>query len=294
MNVLVAGATGMVGGTVAKMLSESGDSVRALVRSTSDPSKTATLKSEGVETVEGDVRDNGSLAQACEGMDVVITTLSAMPFSWKEDNTIGITDRDGIINLIEAAKKASVSRFIHVSFPIDPAIRFPLADAKKAVKDHLEKGGIECTVLAANFFMEVWLSPAFGFDFAAGNAAVFGEGKNPLSWVSYIDVAKTAVEAVSSPKAKNKILPVGGPQALSPLEVIGVFQSVTGKTWNVDHVPVEALQKQKEEAADEVQESVAGLQLVYATSQLYAMDTSAYLLNDGLKSLEAYAKEVAG
>lgn len=294
MKVLVVGATGMVGGAVARMLSEKGNSVRALLRPTADADKKANLTSAGIETVGGDIRDTGSLDAACAGMDAVISTVSAMPFSWQEDNTIGVVDRDGIIGLIDSAKRASVTRFVHVSFPIDPGISFPLAKAKQAVKDHLKSGGIEYTIVAANFFMEVWLNPAFGFDYSAGNAAVFGDGKNPISWVSYIDVARTAVEAVSNPRAKNKVLPVGGPDALSPLEAIEIFQNVTGKTWNVDYVPVDGLKKQMQDAADEVQESVAGLQLFYATSTLCGMDTGEYLITDGLKSIELYAREVSG
>ena len=293
MKVLVVGATGMVGGTAAKMLAERGESVRALVRTTSEADKKTQLTDAGVETVEGDLRDEGSLNDACEGIDVVISTVSAMPFSWKDDNSIGIVDRDGQIRLIDAAKKASVKRFVYVSFPHDPQIHFPLGEAKAAVEAHLKKGGIEYVILRANFFMEVWLSPAFGFDFSAGTAAVFGEGKNPLSWVSYADVARSAADAVTSTKAVNVAIPVGGPEALSPLQVIEVFKTVNGKEWKVEHVPADALKKQMQEAPDEVQKSVAGLQVTYATAQ-YAMDPEKYLVTDGLKSLQVYAKEVLG
>ena len=43
MKVLIAGATGMVGGEAARILSSGGDAVRALVRSTSNAEKIAAL-----------------------------------------------------------------------------------------------------------------------------------------------------------------------------------------------------------------------------------------------------------
>ena len=99
MKVLVAGATGMVGGEAARILSSGGDAVRALVRSTSNDEKVAALKGAGIDVVEGDLRDRASLDAACEGVDAVITTVSAMPFSWQEGNTIMViqreTDREG-------------------------------------------------------------------------------------------------------------------------------------------------------------------------------------------------------
>ena len=292
MKVLVAGATGMVGGEAARILSGGGDAVRALVRSTSSGEKVAALEGAGIEVVEGDLRDRASLDTACEGVDAVITTISAMPFSWQEGNTIGDVDRDGTIRLIDAATAAGAKRFVYTSFPHPPEPGFALGDAKAAAENHLRSSGIEYAILAANFFMEVWLSPAFGFDYANSSATIYGDGTNRLSWVSYKDVARTAAEAVSSPRARNAVLPVGGPAIHTPLEVVKVFEKASGKTWTVSHVSVEALEEQKAAAPDEVQESVATLQLGYAVAPGWDMDPSDYLVSSDLKSVEQYAQEV--
>ncbi|MGA2974282.1 MAG: SDR family oxidoreductase [Spirochaetia bacterium] len=289
--VLVVGATGLVGGEAARLLSAKGVEVRGLVRSSSDPTKVAGLEKAGVSIVRSDLREPESLAAACRGVDAVITTVSAMPFSWQQGNTIQDVDRRGQTALIDAARKAGVRRLIYVSFQHDAAVTFPLGDAKIAVEKHLKASGLEYAVVQANFFMEAWLSPAFGFDYGSGKAAVFGEGKNKLSWVSYRDVARTAVEAVSSDRAKNTVLPVGGPEALSPLQVIDIFQKKSGSSWQVNHVPVEALHQQKAAATDEVQETIAGLQIMYATSRL-AMNVHDYLVSDRLASVSDYAESV--
>ena len=292
MRVLVAGSTGMVGGEVARQLAARGDEVRGLVRGSADESKIAALRASGVTVVEGDLRDGQSLSAACQGVDAVVTTVSAMPFSWQEGNTIGDVDRDGTIRLIDAAKQADVRRFVHTSFPHEPEPTYRLGEAKVAAERHLARSGMEYTILAANYFMEVWLSPALGFDYTTGSVTIYGDGKNPMSWVSYLDVARTACEATSRPEAKNATLPVGGPDSLTPLEVVAIFEKCSGRKWDVQHVPVESLQKQLATADNEIQESVAMLQIAYATAPAFKMRPEEYLLQTGLKSVSQYAEQL--
>ncbi len=289
--ILVAGATGLVGGEAARQLRARGLEVRGMVRAASDAGKVAGLEKAGVSIVRGDLRQPESLAAACRGVEAVVTTVSAMPFAWQPGNTIQEVDRKGQMALIDAARHAGVRRVVYVTFPHDTAVSFPLGDAKTAVEKHLKSSGLEYAVLQADWFMEIWLSPAFGFDYGSCKATIFGDGSNKLSWVSYRDVARTAVEAVSSEKAKNAVLPAGGPQALSPLEVVAIFEKSNGSTWQVNYVPAEALRQQKAGAAAEVQESVAGLQLMYATSSL-AMNVRDYLVSDHLASVRDYAGSV--
>ena len=292
MKVLIAGATGMVGGEAARLLSSGGDVVRALVRSTSDVEKIAALKSAGIEVVEGNLRDRASLDAACDGVDAVISTVSAMPFSWQEGNTIGDVDRTGTMGLIDAATAAGAKRFVYTSFPHPPEPGFELGDAKAAAEKHLKSSDIEHAILAANFFMEVWLSPAFGFDYVKNSATIYGDGSNRMSWVSHKDVARAAAEAVSNPKAKNAVVPVGGPSIHTPLEVVRIFEEASGQRWSVTHVSVETLQEQKSAAVDEVQEAVAALQLGYAMAPGWDMNPANYLISSNLRSVEQYAKEI--
>src|SRR5215216_6470694 len=107
--ILVAGATGMLGSEICRQLRVAGRSVKGLVRVSSDPAKVSRLQSFGVETMQGDVRDRASLDRACEGVTHVISTVSAMPFSYEAGvNDLTITDAEGNANLIEAAKVKGV------------------------------------------------------------------------------------------------------------------------------------------------------------------------------------------
>lgn len=81
--ILVAGATGLLGNEICRLLRAKQLSVKAIVRSTSDPLKTEQLTKLGVQLVQGDLRKKETLVQALQGVKTVITSVSSMPFSYK-------------------------------------------------------------------------------------------------------------------------------------------------------------------------------------------------------------------
>ena len=80
---LVVGATGLLGREICRRLAAAGKPVRALVRATSDQAKVDELKGYGAQIAVGDVRDRASLDAACQGAAAVISTVSAVPFSYQ-------------------------------------------------------------------------------------------------------------------------------------------------------------------------------------------------------------------
>jgi nucleoside-diphosphate-sugar epimerase len=108
MRALVTGATGQVGHAVARALAERGDEVRALVR------RPARLPS-GVEPVQGDVTDPGSLDRAAAGCELVFNAMG-LPEQWFADD--GIFERvnaRGTENVVRAAAAAGARRVVHTS-----------------------------------------------------------------------------------------------------------------------------------------------------------------------------------
>lgn len=111
MKALVTGGTGFIGSHVVDRLLEGDDTVRALVRPSSDVSY---LKEQGVELVSGDITDPTSLPAAVAGIDVVYHTAAQVSDwgPWREFEAVTI---DGTRNVLEAAAQAGVPRFLHVS-----------------------------------------------------------------------------------------------------------------------------------------------------------------------------------
>ena len=291
--ILVVGATGTLGSEICRRLTPAGKPVRALVRATSDQAKVDRLKSYGVELVQGDLRDPASLAAACRGVTAVISTVSSMPFSYQPgENDIQTVDVKGATALIDAAKAAGVQYFVYTSFTME--LDFPLHNAKRAVEKHLKESGLPYTILRPGYFMEVWLSPAVGFDAANAKAQVYGTGENPISWISYSDLAEFAARSLDSPVARNAILPLGGPDALSQLEMIRIFEEVGGKRFEVQYVPVEALEEQQKGATDPMQQSFLGLMRCYAAGDPIDMRETLKAFPVQLTSVREYARSAFG
>jgi NADH dehydrogenase len=289
---LIVGATGMVGAEVCRLLALAGAPVRALVRASSDPAKVERLRAQGATVVQGDLRDGISLRAACQGVKAVITTASSMPFAYAAgENTPHTTDEEGSLGLVAAAREEGVQQFVYTSFP-PMAASFPLQDAKRAVERRLRDSGLTYTILQPTYFAEVWLSPAVGFDYPNHKAVIYGTGENPISWISFLDVAGFAVASLDNPVARDATLELGGPQGISPLSVIKIFEQAGGRAFHLTHVPVEALQGQLSGATDPMQKSFAGLMLSHASAGSIDMAATLSAFTTKLRTVEEYAQAV--
>lgn len=288
---LVVGATGYLGSEICRQLVQQGKPVRALIRPTSDPAKVEALRALGVETIEGDLKNPDSLAAACHNVAAVVSTATTTT-SRQEGDSIETVDQEGQRNLIEAARGAGVEKFVFISFRDNPNLKFPLSATKRDVEKRLMESGLTYTILQAGYFMEMWLGPALGFDYPNAKATIYGSGENGISWVSLVDVAQFAVAALDNPAARNAVIEVGGPEALSPIEVVQTFEEVSGRSFEVQHVPEEALRDQREQATDSLSQSFAGLMLQYAQGDAIDMSQTLQRFPITLTSVRDYAKRV--
>ena len=288
--LLVAGATGFLGMEICRQLIAKNKIVKGLVRSTSDAGKVAQLKQSGVETIEGDLKNKESLENALRGVSAIISTVSST-FSRQEGDSIHTVDDEGQNNLIDAAVSAGVSQFVYVSFCTMPG-QFPLQTAKRKVEKHLAESGLNYTILQPTYFMEIWLSPAVGFDYPNAKATIYGEGRNKVSWIAIKDVASFAVAVLDNPVPANSIIELGGPAALSPLEVVSIFEAAQGKKFELQFVSEEALRAQKEGAEDSLSESFAALMSGVAHGSEIDMKNTLDVFPMKLTSVNNYAKKV--
>lgn len=109
MKYLVTGGAGFLGINLVRYLHSRGHEVSSLDMVQFDyPDMNDKIK-----IITGDIRDKNIVDKSVEGMDIVVHTAAALPLYKPED--IFSTDVDGTRNLLEASKKYSVKRFIHIS-----------------------------------------------------------------------------------------------------------------------------------------------------------------------------------
>ncbi len=288
---LVAGSTGMLGNEICRILGAEKKDFKALVRSTSDKNKVEKLTLYGAELVYGDLKNPQTLDIACQDVTTVISTASST-LSRQEGDSIQTVDLEGQINLIEAAKVAGVKQFIFISYRNNPDVQYPLTKVKRDVENHLKNSGLNYTIIQAGYFMEVWLSDALGFDFQNNKARIYGDGKNKLSWISFKDVAKFVVASINKPQFLNKIVEIGGPESLNPLEVVKIFEDVKNNSFSVELIAEEILRTQMETDSDPLMQSFNGLMLQYAKGDEIDMTKTKYLITDRLLSVRNYAEMI--
>ncbi|AHG89765.1 NmrA family protein [Gemmatirosa kalamazoonensis] len=289
--ILVVGATGILGGEICRRLTERGESVRGLVRATSRRETVERLTSIGVETVEGDLRDRASLDRACDGVDAVITTATTT-LSRQPGDGVVTTDQNGQLALVDAARGAGVRRFVYVSYSGNFDDDEALTRAKRTVERAVRESGMTYTILRPSVFMDIWLSPALGFDYGAGRVTVFGSGEAPISWISLGDVAEFAVRAVREPAADNAVIELGGPEALCPNDVVRIFEETAGRPFQVERVPEEALRAKQAAATEELDRAFATLMVGFTGGDPIPMDETLRRFPATLTTVRDYARRV--
>lgn len=112
MKALVTGATGFIGGNLARALLDDGHQVRLLVRAASDRRNIAGLPAE---LIEGDLDNPQKLAEQMAGCDVVFHVAAHYSLWAKDRDSIYRANVDGTKNMLAAARLAAVKRFVHTS-----------------------------------------------------------------------------------------------------------------------------------------------------------------------------------
>jgi nucleoside-diphosphate-sugar epimerase len=113
MKVLVTGASGLLGGHVAELLSARGDRVRALVRKTSN--RKVLEKLANVELFEGSVERADRVREAVDGVDAIVHCAGIVKA--RSSDEFFSVNVGGTSNLVEAARKLGkkLKRLVHVS-----------------------------------------------------------------------------------------------------------------------------------------------------------------------------------
>ena len=237
MTVLVTGATGFVGAHLTHALRARALPVRALVR---DRHRAGRLSSWGVELVEGDVTDPGSLREACAGADAVVHLVAIIRGASADFERIMA---QGTRDLVAAAAGADVRRFVLASaLGLDERTKdaVPYYTAKWEMERAVREGGVEHVILRPSFVFgrDGGVLPTFvRLARLAPVTPIVGPGTQRLQPIWVEDLAETFVRALEVPEAAGRVFELGGPDAPTWNEFWTRLKRVLGVRRPSVHVP---------------------------------------------------------
>jgi uncharacterized protein YbjT (DUF2867 family) len=227
--VLMVGATGDLGGRAVRALLARGKSIRALVRPGSDISR---LPKENVHVVRGDMMDPASLRPAMDGVSAVVST--AIGYSGRRETDSLRTDTEGNRNLVDAAKKAGVPRFVFQSIlACDLARDVPHFWAKKETEDYLAHEGVPYVALRPGAFLGAWMAMTL----QSGKFVGMTPAGVRITYIRPDEVARALALAVDEPRALNGHVDLGCDRPLSGPELKEVLEKLLARPLQDAQMP---------------------------------------------------------
>jgi uncharacterized protein YbjT (DUF2867 family) len=235
--ILVVGATGAQGGSVARnLLSRGRFAVRALTRKPDSDAANA-LRELGADIVQGDLDDPSSLRAALEGVYGVYGVTNF----WEHYAHEEVQGR----NLVEAVAAANVQHFIFSTLPpvakeTGGALRSPHFDIKAEHEEYARSLGIPSTFVHVPFYFENFLyffppRPAGDGTYQFG----FPQGDTPLAAMSVEDVGAVVAPMFEEPSRWiGKVVKPAGDE-LPAAQYAEAMSRATGATIRYTYVPRE-------------------------------------------------------
>ncbi len=223
--ILVAGATGNLGGKIANALMKKGAEVRAIVREGTNPEKIKSLQAKGVSIFEVDMTNIAAVAKVCAGVDCVVSALSGL-----EDSII-----DTQKGLLDAAVLAKIPRFIPSDYAIDFTNLVPGTnrnlDLRRDFHQYLDKTPIKATTIFNGPFMDLLTGDMPLLLLKINRVLYWGKSDQMLDFTTTYDVADfTANAALDS--TTPRYLRIAG-DSMSPKDLVPLMSELTGKEFKL-------------------------------------------------------------
>jgi nucleoside-diphosphate-sugar epimerase len=223
--IVVAGATGNLGGRIARALLERGASVRALVLNSTPRAKVERLREMGVTIASVDLSSASQVAPACSGAACVVSALAGLRDVIVEAQTV----------LLNAAIKAGVPRFIPSDYSID-FTKFPPGenrnlDLRREFHQRLDKASIRATTIFNGAFAEMLTGQMPLILFKRKRVLYWGDPDQRMDFTTMDDTAAFTASAALDPSTP-RFLRIAGDQ-LSARELAAVVSEVTGKKFRL-------------------------------------------------------------
>ncbi|NTU58460.1 MAG: SDR family oxidoreductase [Chlorobiaceae bacterium] len=226
--ILVAGSTGYIGRYVVEELKGRGYWVRALVR---NPDKIKTqgahlepsLENLADEFFIGDATKLDSIAEVCNGVDVVFSSLGMTRPDFVHSSFD--VDYKANLNLLRLAQKAKVKKFVYISvFNAQKMMEIENIQAHEKFVDELRASGLEYAVVRPTGYF----SDMAQFIAMARNGVMLslGDGDKKSNPIHGADLAKVCVDAIEGSALE---IEVGGPETFTYREVAEMAADVVNK-----------------------------------------------------------------
>ena len=251
--ILVTGATGFTGEALCRRLTEEGKKVTAFVRPTSDISR---LQEIGVDCRQTDITNSAQVEKDFSGFNVVYHIAAAYRTEHSSEEIYHRVNVEATRNLLEAAKKMHVGRFVHCStVGVQGEIDDPPADEKYRFKpgDHYQESKKEGELLALKYFAEGLPGTVFrpvGIygpgdtrflklfkPVSKGMFVMIGSGR-VLYHMTYIDDLVDGILLCGSrPEALGEVFTLGGERYTTLRELVDLIADVLGKSKTGIRIP---------------------------------------------------------
>jgi len=233
MKVLVAGATGVVGREIVLLLKQRGHFVRTLSK---DRTRAASLQPIADEVRVLDATTEGSVAGACQGVELVVSALGApVSPSGKGRRSFADVDLKANLNLLAEAERAKVRRFVYVgvfTLPVYASTAYVQAHAR--VEERIRQSGLEYGFVRTT---GVFGALAEMLPMALkGPVPVIGDGSAVTNPIDERDVAEAVLRAVEASGSSE--LDIGGPETLSRRQIAEVAFTALGRPARLMNMPV--------------------------------------------------------
>lgn len=243
MKVLVTGATGLLGRHLLPVLFSRGHQVRAFLR----PGREAALRNPDltpleasrVEVVHGDLRQFDTLPAAVRGGIQAILHLAALP-PWAPEEEMKAVNIYGTRELVLAAKKANVRRFLHFSSAecSDNLVYNVFRDTKKASEKPVRGNNMEWTVFRPAPMYgpgdDRFLGPRLRQVEKGDPFDIPGEGRTQLGPVHAHDAAVAVANTLEYGMAVDAVYHLCGP-AIAIDELLKAIGEVAGREPKIRH-----------------------------------------------------------
>jgi uncharacterized protein YbjT (DUF2867 family) len=275
--ILVTGATGRQGGSVARNLLVAGWNVKALVRDTKRPASRAIFR-RGADLVTGDLDDRDSLDRALKDVYGVFSVQT-----WEGHGVAGEI-RQGKNLADAAAKNPEVKHFIYSSAAgAATKTGVPFFDSKATIEDHIRSLGLPSTIYRPVYFMSNFSSPEMHAAIMKGLMTMAIKPDKSLQMFAVEDLGEFVKMAFERPDEYiGKALDLAGDE-MTMSQVAAAFSRLIGRTVRYSYQPIEEVRRFNADAAKMFE---------WLNEQGYHVDIAELIgLHPGLMSFETWLRK---